>query len=340
MSFLLRITCIFTAAAVLAGCGSLMNLIYRPTGWVVYDLTDRHVTPYTFSTGDVGLACNATQGLQPLVMAFSRIMSSPDQAGIVLNIMTGGCEAEIAHEENLTYIRELKAQNINEAKDARIREKRHYAIAATRLQQSYDFMVEAFGEPGEKCPKLNYEEGVYWALGNLAGLQAVYADLNAQSVVGVPKDIAQKAVRGLQCLDNQDYWGLPMAAQAGLWVLLPDTGPAGKDPWVEMATASRIGSDAGVRLADAAEVLIADSAGQTERLKAAIRRHADSLESHESDKEFRLLDVVATQQILAVSDRLWTEATGSRTPVGEFGTFWDDKSEEEDLGISLDDLLD
>ena len=126
----------------------------------------------------------------------------------------------------------------------------------------------------------------------------------------------------------------------GLWVLLPDTAPEGKDPWVEMAAASRIGSDAGVRLADAAGVLIADSAGQTERVKAAIRRHAESLKQHESDKTYRLLDVVATQQILAVSDRLWTEATGSRTPVGEFGTFWDDKAEEDDLGISLDDLLD
>ena len=338
MSFLLRITCIFTAAAVLAGCGSLMNLIYRPTGWVIYDLTDRHVTPYTFSPGDVGVACNATQSLQPLVMAFSRIMSSPDEAGIVLNIMTGGCEAEIAHEENLTYIRELKAQNINEAKDARIREKRQFAVAAQRQYQAYQHMVAEFGEPGGGCPALDEDEELFWVLGSIAGMQSVMSDLRSQNSVNVPKDIAMKTVRGLQCVDNVRWWGLPDALQAGLWVMMPDTAPDGVDPWKQLAAASRLASASGVRMAHAIEVVIADGSGNTRQLKDAIRRHADSLQTVSPDPASRMMDIMADRQILAVSDRLWTEATGSRTPVGGLGTFWDDAPPSTG-GLDIDDLL-
>ena len=42
----------------------------------------------------------------------------------------------------------------------------------------------------------------------------------------------------------------------------------------------------------------------------------------------------ATVIVQQLSDRLWTEATGHRTPANLFGTFWDD---EEDAGD--DDLL-
>jgi hypothetical protein len=51
-----------------------------------------------------------------------------------------------------------------------------------------------------------------------------------------------------------------------------------------------------------------------------------------------MLDIVATKQVLAVSDRLWTEATGSRTPIGGLGTFWDDQSPAEEA-LDIDDLL-
>ena len=139
-------------------------------------------------------------------------------------------------------------------------------------------MVDEFGEPGEKCPRLNYDEGVYWTLGNLAGLQSVLNDLKAQSVVNVPKDIAMKAVRGLQCLDNEEYWGVPAAASAGLKILMPDSSDKNAtDPWVELETASRTATENGVRLAHAVEILVADGGGHTDRVKEAIRRHAASL---------------------------------------------------------------
>jgi len=337
MSFLSRVLITAMTLFTLSGC----SIIYMQMGWVVYDLTDRHVTPYTMTIDDVGVACSTTQGLQPLINAFTRVTSTDDLANLMMNMMAGSCAEEAAVEESLAYIRAFKNQNINEAKDARVREKRQYAIAATRQYRAYQHMVDEFGEPGEKCPRLNHDEGVYRTLGNLAGLQSVLNDLKAQSVVNVPKDIAMKAVRGLQCLDNEEYWGVPAAASAGLKILMPDSSDtSATDPWVELETASRTATENGVRLAHAVEILVADGGGHTDRVKEAIRRHAASLKTNPSHRDYRLLDVVASRQIRAVSDRMWTDATGSRTPVGEFGTFWDDVDESAAPVMDIDDLLD
>ena len=47
---------------------------------------------------------------------------------------------------------------------------------------------------------------------------------------------------------------------------------------------------------------------------------------------------MATDMNVAVSDRLWVENTGHRTPMGQLGTFWDDQKEEVET-MDLDDLL-
>ena len=65
MSFLSRVLITAMTLFTLSGC----SIIYMQMGWVVYDLTDRHVTPYTMTIDDVGVACSTTQGLQPLINA-------------------------------------------------------------------------------------------------------------------------------------------------------------------------------------------------------------------------------------------------------------------------------
>ena len=47
---------------------------------------------------------------------------------------------------------------------------------------------------------------------------------------------------------------------------------------------------------------------------------------------------MATNMIVAISDRLWVEHTGHRTPMGQLGTFWDDQPENVET-MSLDGLL-
>ncbi len=334
MPFISRLLLSALALSALSGCST----IYRTTGWFAYDYTEDYAIPYTMKGSDPDMVCGLTSSMTPALMSFTELTYSPDRAAITMYMMAGSCAEEKAHEEALAYLRAFRAQNVNEAKDARIREKRRFAVAAARQYQAYRHMVAEFGEPGGDCPALDDDDEIYWVLGSIAGMQAVMSDLRSQSAVNVPKDIAMKSVRGLQCVDNVRWWGLPQALQAGIWVMMPDTAPKGIDPWQEMKAASRIATASGVRMAHAIEVVIADGSGNSGQLRDAIRRHADSLQTVPSDPDYRMMDIMADRQILAVSDRLWTEATGSRTPAGSLGTFWDDAPAQLNP-LDIDDLL-
>ena len=45
-----------------------------------------------------------------------------------------------------------------------------------------------------------------------------------------------------------------------------------------------------------------------------------------ANPEYRLIDAIAQSQMTNVSDRMWTQATGTRTPIGSLGKFWDEKA--------------
>lgn len=335
MSFYYR----FLLTALIALSLSACSTIYRPTAWFAYDYTKSYAIPYTMQTSDVEAACTMTGAMLPTMMSFTELTSDPDKIAVSMYMLMGSCSEHQAVEEVLSYARALKSQDINEAKDARIREKRAYALTTARQYSAYKHMVAEFGEPGGKqCPKLKKKDEIFWMMGNLSGLQAVMNDLKSQSTVNVPKDIAMKAVRGMQCLDNQRWWGLPQALDAGISVMMPDDDEDSADPWQAMQEAADIATESGVRLTHAIQVVMADSASETERLKDAIRAHAQSLETTPSNPKYQLIDLMATRQIQAISDRLWTEATGSRTPMGELGTFWDDVKEPT-TEFDIDDLL-
>ena len=76
--------------------------------------------------------------------------------------------------------------------------------------------------------------------------------------------------------------------------------------------------------------------GDKEMTKAIIRDFAASSKTAKLDPNFKMMDAMAAQMIIGMSDRLWTEATGTRTPMGELGTFWDDKPKS---AGNIDDLL-
>jgi uncharacterized protein YceK len=318
----------------MTGCSS----IYTTTGWFAYDFSESYAMPYVMKTDDSQMGCAMSEAMTPMLLSFSELTWSPDRLATTMYMQAGACAEAKASEEGLTYLRAYKAQNIGEAKDARIRQKRLFALAASRQYKGYQHLVAEFGEPGDTCPDIDEDEEFFWMLGLVSGLQAVMSDVRGQGEVGVPKDIAMKSVRGSQCLDAKRWWGLPKAMQAAVWTMMPDNAPDGVDPWQELAEASELAGESGVRLAQAVEVVIADGSGNNERLRDAIRRHAQSVKTTPSNGQYRMLDIVSTQQVLAVSDRLWTEATGSRTPIGGLGTFWDDQSPAEEA-LDIDDLL-
>ena len=333
-SLLLRL---MTASIILlsvSGCST----IYRTTGWFAYDFAETYAFPYMMTTDDTQMSCSMGDSLTPLLMSFSQLTETPNRLAISLYMQAGACAESKANEEELSYIRAYQSHNIAEAKDARIRQKRLFSVAAKRQYKSYQYLVAEFGEPGEICPELDDTEQFFWMVGLISGLQSVINDLRGEGNVGVPKDIAMKSVRGSQCLDNKRWWGLPNAMQAAAWTIMPDSKPEGVDPWKELEKASAIASESGVRLAHAVEVMMANGSGGDSRLRDAIRRHSQSIRNVASNPEYKMLDIISTQQILAVSDRLWTEATGSRTPINGLGTFWDDSAPETEA-LDINDLL-
>ena len=77
-----------------------------------------------------------------------------------------------------------------------------------------------------------------------------------------------------------------------------------------------------MRLGSALYAMAAYSKGDDARLKQAIRDFA--AHGKNTNPNYRMLDAMAADIIQGLSDRLWTQATGKRTPFGELGTFWDD----------------
>jgi len=73
-------------------------------------------------------------------------------------------------------------------------------------------------------------------------------------------------------------------------------------------------------------------------VRKVIKQHAASVKETPAAKEWRQLDAMATAQLQGVSDLMWTEAKGHRTPTGKFGKFWDERAKATNA-IDLDDIL-
>jgi len=191
---------------------------------------------------------------------------------------------------------------------------------------------------GSKCPqfKKDYHELIY-LLGTVAGLQAVVNDIAAEQAVGVSTEIAPKAERALRCISNAKWWGAPTAARAVIWNILPG-GAEGKDVWGTFQQSMMIGELQGVRIAHTLYALSALSIDDQPRFRDAVRRFANPIKAFKQNEEFKVVDALSGAIMSNLSDRYWTENTGTRTPVGSLGKFWDDKPTSSGPSINLDDL--
>lgn len=326
----------------LSGCSSV---VYKVTGDTMTNIGEDVMVPYLLTTDDAKIACASGEALTPLLMSFSTVTTPPDQLEVLLGLVGGTCASQRAVQLELDYSRFSGEKRITQAKDARIQAKRWHAIAAARYYASYQALVRALGEPGDDCPLFDNDfEQLIWMIGSVAGLQAALADVQANMAVGVPFNVAPKAERGMTCLDdekhNRKWWGLPKAIRSALWTIVPGVTPAGVDPWAELTKARNLGMDEGVRLPSALDALVSYNDSNMLRVREIIREHANSVQSTASNREYRMLDVMAGDLLMELSDRLWTDNTGHRTPIGEYGTFWDDKKEEVKLDQNLlDELL-
>ena len=318
---------------------STCSLVYKNTGDVLIGFAKDETVPYVLASDDLDLGCSMSKAFTPFILSFSRVTTQPNELAIMLYLLAGSCSEVKAWEEELRYLRAVYSKNVLEAQDARIAQKRFLNQAARRQLAGYNSLVLAIAEPGGECPVFNSDNAeLYWLIGLLDGLQAMLNDITTESSANVPLDIASKVGRGASCLDNEKWWGLPKAIQAAIWVTIPSNKPADVDPLKVLDQSMQIGLQQGVPITQVLAAQIQMGLGHTDQVKAIIRRHQEVKTQNHTVPAFRLLNEFTTLQLQAISDRLWTEATGKRTPISGLGTFWDDPKKPVNT-INIDDML-
>lgn len=328
------------AGVVLSGCGVVNNMIYKTTGDVMQGFSRNHTVPYLLESEDLAMGCAMSEATAPLLMSFGRVTSEPDQLAVMLYLSAGGCAEEQAREHELTGLGALRARNAEEAEDAMIRQKRALSLAANRYHRGWKHHNAFYGKPDEgECPGFDDDLGEFiYMAGLLSGLQALNAEIQSTSSIGVPKNIGSTVARATSCLENDKWWGAPMALRATVWAMIPGALPDGEDPFQRLEIADEQGEEAGVRLSHVFHAIAAQNKGDDERLRAVIHSHAEAIGETPANEKWKFVDAMATQMIVAISDRMWMENTGHRTPTGKLGTFWDDEKETVET-MDLDDLL-
>ncbi|MGF2686757.1 hypothetical protein ACQUWM_09680 [Marinobacter sp. DUT-3] len=334
------VTAAVVASVALSGCGVVNHMVYKTTGDVLQGFSRNHTVPYLLSTDDLAMGCAMSEATAPLLMSFGRVTNEPDQIAVMLYLSAAGCADEQAREHELTGLAALGNMDGNAAEDAMIRQKRAHALAAKRYFRSWQHHNAYYGEPSNgECPDFDddLDEFIYMA-GLLSGLQALNAEIQSTSAIGVPKNVGSVVGRATSCLDSDKWWGAPMALRATIWAMIPGAMPEGENAFERLEMSDRQGEQAGVRLSHVFHAIAAMNKGDNERLRDVIRRHAESIEETPSNEEWAFVDAMSTQMIVAISDRMWVENTGYRTPLGRLGTFWDDEPEDVET-MDLDDLL-
>jgi len=322
----MRLIATLLAPALVCGLGAGCSL-NAMTGNMMADYSVKHVVPHVFETGDVDMACKLGVSMGPFLLSFGRVTTPPDRSGIVTMLAAGMCAEADAREAELDQLRALKGGRAAEAQDARVREHRAHEVAAARYQQAYQRFVRVFGEPGGECRPIAKEDELLYLVGLTGGLLSVFHDRAAGGALGVPLDMPRKLAVGAACLDNERFWGVPKALQAAVWASVLGTAPAGAgDPFVVLRQSARLGQEKGLRLAGAFQAQMAANAGKSDELRSAIREHAAAVRGKPALEAYRTLDRYATMLVEHESDKLWTQATGHRTPVGSFGTFPEDET--------------
>ena len=271
--------------------------------------------------------------------AYGRVTDEP-HLGLIPTITSAAiCAEEAAWNESLRSLRAIKRGAPAEAKDARVAEQRFRAVAARRYYETYQRTQALFGELGGACPTLDdeYAEMVF-LFGMMGAVQGVAHDRAAAGSVGIPLDVPRKAERALGCLNNQRWWHVPAAFRAAIWSIVPGAAPEGVDPWALLAESAEKGAAQGVRLAYAIYIQAAVGAGKSDLVRKGIAAQAESMAKVPPAAKWKTLDAIAFRQSRAVSDRIWTQAEGHRTPHGRFGELPGGEAPSED--DDDDDLLD
>lgn len=334
-----RMTRVLTAALMavsamtMSGCAMLQS----GTAGVTLNILEEGFTPPALKLSDPDMVCNFATVNTPLVGAARAFHGDPSLMESTLYTTAALCTDAQAVNEELRYMRAVREKRSDEATDARITQKRLLALTTERQYTSFTRMRDKleqkyFFKYGKTCPrfKRDFDELVYLA-GSLGGVLAITNDFSSQQSVGVPTDIAPQAEFAMTCLDNAKWWGAPMALRAAIWSLLPG-GAEGKDVKGTFERSMALGEAKGVRLAHVMAAVTATAADDSATVRTVIKRFA-TVQNFKQNPDYRIFDVISKVQLQNISDRLWTQNTGSRTPFNSLGQFWDDKAPGSDVNV-------
>ncbi|HNI63719.1 MAG TPA: hypothetical protein PLF28_09695, partial [Agitococcus sp.] len=295
----------------ISGCSQVV----KGGAHIALSFSESYIVPPILQLNDAPMACASGESLTPLILATQGMGADPAKLAVFMYVSAGLCAEDRALENELRYLRASRANMIEEAQDARINQKRWAALAARRQQEAYNRFVERFEKEfrfkiGASCPTLKEDfDKLVYLVGLASGMQAIVNDIAAQGVVGVPKDIAAIVERGMACLDNAEYWGVPMATRAAVWSLLPGASEGKPDPFTVMKDSTRVGERKGVRLAHAIYALAAQAKGDEALLRDALKTYG-AANNMAVNPQYRLLDALGGMMVQTISDRYWTEKTG------------------------------
>lgn len=327
---------LITLATLMSGCTHNMMRDVAGSGMVSFG--NDYISPWFMASEDTDVMCAMGEGMGAMTFPLS---PAADPMIPMLTLASGMCADERSKEEELRYLRAMRKNDTETAQDARTMQKRWAEVAARRQYFGYQATVRHFGEPGGECPEFDdRNEEMSYLFGLLGGLQAFQTDLANGGTAGVPLDVMPKVFRGLDCLNSDEFWGMPNAVKAAATIMKSNMGGDKAELAAGLETlkqASDLGKSKGVRMVQLLEATVYASQGDTEKTKAVIRDHVETKKKTPADPSLKLLDEMATRGIKLISDKMWTQATGQRTPYNALGTFWDDKSES--TGLDIDELL-
>ena len=320
----------------LTGCQTMVRDM-AASGMVTFG--NNYISPWFMASEDTDVMCAMGEGMAAMTFPLG---PNIDPMIPMLTLASGMCADERAKEEELRYLRAMRKDDVATAQDARTMQKRWQHLAAKRNYFGYKAAVRAFGEPGGECPTFkDRNEEMAYMFGLLGGIQAFEADASSGNAAKVPMGIVPKVLRGMECLESDEYWGIPDAVVASMEIMTASIGNEEEklqEGFALLDQAAKAGDARGVRMVHMLQATIYSRQGKPERVKQVIREHVAAKKDRPADPSLNLLDEMATRGIKLISDRLWTLNTGQRTPYGKLGTFWDDKPDL-DSALEIDDLL-
>lgn len=309
------------------------SLVYNVTGRTISSYADDHLIPFMLESKDLDSVCNAGVSLAPLIASFERVSPRPDLPVMVSMLGAGMCAERQAQEAELRYLAAVRKGKGEEATDHQAVEIRNHGLAAKRYGEAYKRFILYFGEWNGKCPSLSKDDQFYYLIGLSASLLAILHDRAAQGVANVPTDIPSLVSNASKCLNPDEWWGVPIALEAIIWLSIPGATPAGKDPFQQLDRAVAIGDKAGVSLSRAFQIQALAGRGNQEAIKKAVKEHAKVLEKGQSNPNYQLLESYAEQLSRHESDKIWIKEKGHRGPLllGSFPQGKRDTKEDDDL---------